>query len=99
MDKPDLVIFDMAGTTILDTGQVPEAFRIVLAHHGINVTAEDLRNVRGASKRWAARKFVERESPGDEAAVVRRTEQIFEAFREHLSRKYREDGVELIPGT
>ena len=30
MDNIDLVVFDMAGTTILDTGQVPEAFQKVL---------------------------------------------------------------------
>jgi phosphonatase-like hydrolase len=99
MDNIDLVVFDMAGTTILDTGQVPEAFQKVLGDEGIPVTAADLRGIRGASKRWAARKFVERQFPGPEAEVARRTEQIFEAFREHLSERYKREGVQLISGT
>ena len=95
----DLVVFDMAGTTILDTGQVPEAFQKVLGDHGITVTAEDLRSVRGASKRWATRRFVERQFPGAEAEIAGRTERIFQAFREYLSGRYKQEGVQLIPGT
>ena len=53
-----LVVFDMAGTTIEDTGQVPEAFTTVLARHGIAITDDALGAVRGASKRAAIRHFV-----------------------------------------
>ena len=40
-----LVIFDMAGTTIEDSGQVPEAFTMVLRKHGIEITDDALRAV------------------------------------------------------
>src|SRR5512144_690643 len=99
LESIDLVVFDMAGTTILDTGQVPEAFQKVLGDEGIPVTAADLRGIRGASKRWATRKFVERQFPGDEAEIASRTQKVFEAFRKHLSDRYKREGVQLISGT
>lgn len=33
MNPPRLVIFDMAGTTVEDDGQVPAAFTVALAPH------------------------------------------------------------------
>ena len=52
----DLVVLDLAGTTVEDAGQVPEAFTLALRDHGIAVTAEEVRGVRGASKREAIRR-------------------------------------------
>jgi len=51
--RPELVCFDMAGTTVIDDGQVPQAFVAALAAHGIAIGEEDIRNVRGAAKRQA----------------------------------------------
>ena len=98
MKEIDLVTLDMAGTTILDAGQVPDAFRAVLQAHGIEVTDEALRSVRGASKREAIRCFVERHLPGDPTEIDRQTEGIFSAFREHLAKSYARGGVKPIPG-
>jgi phosphonatase-like hydrolase len=98
MKEIDLVIFDMAGTTVLDAGQVPDAFRTVLQAHGIEVTDEALRSVRGASKREAIHRFVERHFPGDPTETDRQTEDIFSAFRDHLSKSYTQGGVKPIPG-
>ena len=50
MESVALVVFDMAGTTIEDAGQVPEAFTTVLLGHGIAITADELNALRGASK-------------------------------------------------
>lgn len=58
MNPPRLVIFDMAGTTVEDDGQVPAAFTVALAAHGINVTPEQINRVRGASRRQAMLCFV-----------------------------------------
>jgi phosphonatase-like hydrolase len=98
MKEIDLAVFDMAGTTILDAGQVPDAFRTVLRAYGIEVTDENLRSVRGASKREAIRLFVERHFPGDPTEMDRQTEGIFSAFRDHLSKSYAQGGVKTIPG-
>ena len=99
MKEFDLVIFDMAGTTILDAGQVPDAFRTVLHAHGIEVTDEALRSVRGASKREAIHRFVERHFPGEPAEMDQRAARIFAAFREHLANSYAQGGVQPIPGS
>jgi phosphonatase-like hydrolase len=97
-DLINLVIFDLAGTTIMDAGQVPETFTSVLKVHGIEVTPEAIRGVRGASKRQAIRSFVERQFPGDETQVTTQTEQIFAEFCAELADRYMQDGVHPLPG-
>jgi phosphoglycolate phosphatase-like HAD superfamily hydrolase len=53
MRCPQLIIFDLAGTTVQDNGEVPESFSAALAQHGVQVTPEQLRKVRGSSKKQA----------------------------------------------
>lgn len=90
-----LVIFDMAGTTIEDSGQVPEAFTTVLRKHGIEITDDALRAVRGASKRDAIRHFVSKHhSSGVEAL----TDEIFSDFRDYLSQIFKTGGVKPVAG-
>ena len=87
-----LVCFDMAGTTVVDDGQVPRAFAAALAERGIAVDEDDVRDVRGASKRQAILDLLP-ESPGrDEKA-----REALASFREHLARLY-EGSVREIPG-
>jgi beta-phosphoglucomutase-like phosphatase (HAD superfamily) len=49
----ELVVFDVAGTTVCDDGQVPDAFRAALAEYGVTVGPDVIRGLRGASKREA----------------------------------------------
>jgi phosphonatase-like hydrolase len=97
MNDIDLVIFDLGGTTIEDAGQVPEAFSSVLGRHGIEVTAEAVRTVRGASKREAIRRFLERQSPGGDD-IASRTEHLFTEFRQCLAALYAASGIRTICG-
>lgn len=98
MEDIELVIFDLAGTTIEDRGEVPEAFTTVLAAHGISVTDESLRAVRGSSKREMIHRFLDQHSAGTHADLVSRTEQLFEEFRALLGRIFRDKGVRAVPG-
>jgi phosphonatase-like hydrolase len=93
MNGIKLVVFDMAGTTVKDTGQVAGAFSVALAEHGIEISAEQLSGVRGSSKRQAVRDLIP-EGPDR----TRRTEIVYASFREHLARKYETDGVEPTDG-
>lgn len=93
MHVPELVIFDLAGTTVEDAGQVPGAFADALAEHGVEVTREQLDGVRGASKRQAVLHFVPA-GPGQ----ARRAEAVYASFRAHLSRRYGSEGVRAVPG-
>jgi phosphonatase-like hydrolase len=90
-----LVVFDMAGTTIEDAGQVPEAFTTVLNRHGIAIDDDALRAVRGASKRDAIRHFVAgRHQTGVEAL----TDTIYTDFCNYLAQLFNAGGVKPIAG-
>lgn len=84
MVKIELVCFDLAGTTVVDDGQVPEAFKTALAEHGIAIGSDDIRNVRGAAKRQAILDLL---PPG--ADRERRAARALVTFRDHLARLYR----------
>jgi phosphonatase-like hydrolase len=93
VNELELVIFDLAGTTVEDRGEVPDAFTAALAEHGIAVTREQINGVRGASKRQAILHFIP-PGPGQE----RLAEEIYASFREKLTRRYSSEGVRAIPG-
>jgi phosphonatase-like hydrolase len=93
VDPPSLVVFDLAGTTVRDDGQVPAAFTLALAEQGIQATPAQIANVRGASKKEAIGKFI---PPGPEH--VRRVEEAYQAFQRDLSRRFHDGGVSPMPG-
>jgi phosphonatase-like hydrolase len=90
-----LVVFDMAGTTIEDSGQVPEAFTTVLGRHGITITDDALAAVRGASKRDAIRHFVAQHHRTD---VDAQTDKIYNDFRDYLAQLFNAGGVKPMAG-
>lgn len=47
----DLVVFDMAGTTLHASDEVLDAFRAAFAHFDIELSEEEIRGIRGKSKR------------------------------------------------
>lgn len=74
-----LVVFDLAGTTVHDGGEVAAAFTGALEDGGIAVGAAALTQVRGASKREAIRRFFPEGAAGDRSAAA-----AYAAFRERL---------------
>jgi phosphonatase-like hydrolase len=97
VNTPALVIFDMAGTTIEDRGQVPAAFEAALASHGLTITADQIGAVRGASKREAIRSLLRR-SGLDEAALHQHADRIYDEFRQRLATAYTQGGVTCVGG-
>jgi phosphonatase-like hydrolase len=93
MNELKLVVFDLAGTTVKDKGQVTAAFTAALAEHGIVVTTGQLSSVRGSSKRQAVLHFIP-EGPERE----RRAEAVYGSFRQHLSERYGTLGIEPVDG-
>src|ERR1017187_2126689 len=61
MITPQLVIFDLGGTTIRDRGEVPAAFAAALREAHIVVDPPELQQWRGASKREVLRQLVSRQ--------------------------------------
>ena len=88
-----LVVFDLAGTTIKDSHHVASAFVAALAEQDIRVSEDDVAAVRGASKREAIARFI---PEGPDRA--RRAGAAYAAFRAHLGKAYRENGVQAIDG-
>jgi phosphonatase-like hydrolase len=89
----ELVVLDLAGTTVHDSGEVPAAFAASLAADGLELAPDQLVRLRGASKRQAMSELVP-DGPGREA----RAEQIYADFRERLRRLYAERGVRAVAG-
>jgi phosphonatase-like hydrolase len=101
MSMPALVIFDMAGTTIDDRGEVPAAFAATLADHGIAVSPDEITRVRGASKRQAIHHLLRQSSTqaaGDEASARSRADRVYAAFRRNLANVYTTGGARAMPG-
>ncbi len=94
----ELVIFDLGGTTMEDKGQVPDAFSTVLQSHGIEITDESLRTVRGASKREVIRRFVESNRSGSEAQIRAESDEIFDEFRARLADNLTKGSISAVPG-
>jgi phosphonatase-like hydrolase len=92
-ERPELVVLDLAGTTVRDRGEVPATFTAVLAAEGIALPPDGLAAVRGASKREVVRALL---PPGPECDA--RAERVFATFRERLAARYRDEGVEPVAG-
>jgi len=92
MRRIELVIFDMAGTTVRDDNQVPEAFTAALAEHGLSVTPGQIHQLRGASKRQAIAALL---PPGTD--LTARTGAVYETFRTQLARRF-EGTAREVPG-
>ena len=92
-DELKLVVFDLAGTTVKDRGQVTDAFTAALREHDIRVTPEQLSSVRGSSKRQAVLSFIP-EVPERES----RAELVYTSFRKHLTARYASEGIEPVDG-
>lgn len=94
----DLVVFDVAGTTIRDGGQVAEAFERTLAAQGIAMDPEELRPWRGASKRRALQHFLEKDKEGAGPPAPERLDRVYAKFCEQLKMQFERRGVQPIPG-
>lgn len=94
VSTPALVVFDLSGTTVEDRGQVPAAFAAAFERAGLRLSAEDLRAVRGTTKREAILNLVS--STHDRVA---RAARVYGAFREELHARYAADGIQPIAGT
>lgn len=93
MVELDLVVFDIAGTVVEDDGQVPDAFTAALAQHGFKVTPEQIRNVRGSSKRQALLDLI---PPGTRQVQI--AAEVYATFKNYLAQQYAAKGVRAIPG-
>jgi phosphonatase-like hydrolase len=93
-----LVVFDIAGTTIEDHGEVLSSFRIALKMNGISAPENELREWKGASKREVIRHFVERQTGPHALAANQTIDKVYGDFRKMLEGHYQNNGVMPIRG-
>jgi phosphonatase-like hydrolase len=92
MEPLEVVVFDMAGTTVEDGGEVPAAFAAALAEQGVTVTAAQMNAVRGASKRQAVLELTPEGPDRAERAAA-----TYAAFKKQLAQRFAA-GVKPIAG-
>jgi phosphonatase-like hydrolase len=94
----ELVVFDMAGTTVSEGGAVYRALRDTLAANGLVVTDEAIHQVKGTDKREALRTLIEQSALSD--SLLPGLDAIHEDFVERMLAFYRTDpSVSEMPGT
>ncbi len=94
----ELVVFDMAGTTVSEGGAVYKALRDTLAANGLEVNADAINQVKGTDKREALRVLIEQSPMRDE--LLPGLKAIHEDFVERLLAFYRTDpAITEFPGT
>jgi phosphonatase-like hydrolase len=94
----DLVVFDMAGTTVNDEDSVNRCLRSSLAAAGLSVTAEAVNTVMGLPKPIAIASLIEKFSP-ENAALRDQVEAIHDDFVSRSLEFFRTDpSVYEVPG-
>lgn len=91
-----LVVFDLAGTTVQATDQVPAAFAEAFRTVGIALTADEISAIRGKAKREAIGTLLSRYGAGGVDPEL--TEQVYTAFQRIVTDRYTQGGVRPIDG-
>jgi phosphonatase-like hydrolase len=81
-----LVVLDVGGTIVEDRGDIPAVLGSAFAKRGITVTAAEINQLRGASKREIVRHFVELHSKTSDKELI---EGIYEDFSTRIIEAYR----------
>jgi phosphonatase-like hydrolase len=99
MAKFELVVFDMAGTTVLDNGNVADSFIAAFHDEGIQVERDEVKKVMGWRKKDAIRILLEKYHPQAFMNEDRLIDRIHDSFIEKMVAFYKSDpGIAPMPG-
>jgi phosphoglycolate phosphatase len=93
---PQLLVTDLAGTTMREDGADLAAYRLALSEHDIPFTEADLVARRGASKRAVFKELAGRDRPATEADEV--AGRALATFEDALRREYETGEVREVEG-
>jgi len=93
--RPDLVVLDLAGTTIADRGEVSAAFEAALQESGLAYEPGEVNAWRGASKREVVVRLLARQGEADPALADR----VYRLFRTRLLERLERAAPLSLPGT
>lgn len=94
MNRVDLVVFDMIGTTVQTSPRIPDAFTHAFATAGIALGASEIDSIRGKSKIAAIRGLLGEHGETGRGAA----DEIYAHFKAFLLDCYRHDPAVAIPG-
>ena len=94
---PELLVCDLAGTTVYDRGEVPAAFAAALTEAEVPFNPDEIVAWRGASKREVIGRLLARQG-GTEAASASRLPQVYDRFRTLLADRLGQAGSLSLPG-
>lgn len=93
-----LIVFDVGGTIIEDHGEVITAYCAALRANGMPVSAGELAQFKGASKRDVIRHFVERQWGTRDEGNEARSDKTYQDFRQEMEHAFSNGGVKPISG-
>lgn len=92
----ELVVFDMAGTTVADNGNVNDSFRNAFASEGILVNAADINKVMGYRKMEAVKTILAQYAPYLAGSMDETIHRIHDRFTEEMVSFY-SNNMDLKP--
>src|SRR5689334_2120187 len=98
MNNVQLVVFDMAGTTVRDKGNVGIAFMDAFKENGIEVPLSEVKKVMGFRKKDAIRMLLSRFKSASSVSSEAEIEKIHDAFIRNMVSFYETDpGISALP--
>lgn len=97
-ERYDLVVADMAGTTMRDGGEIEDCFIAAAKQHGIQADRPRVLSMMGWSKRLVFETLYADQTKGEAAKDSKIVDDAYATFRELLERHYREQPVEPTDG-
>lgn len=97
MQPIELVVFDMAGTTVTDHHEVERCFAEAATETGLSVSDERILAMQGLSKRYVF-ETLWKEQLGEGADVTSKVDVSYDAFRRILEDHYRTNGATPTEG-
>ena len=92
----DLIIFDLAGTTLQIGDLVPVAFHETFKEHGIQLDGNEIIGIRGLSKLKAIEMLLMKHLV---SSSKKRTDILYQNFMKLLEEKIKQEVVPVVPGS
>ncbi len=89
--KTEMVVFDLAGTTVKDNKDVHRVLKNALANFDVNITIDDANEVMGIPKPIAIEKLIQKKYHGNKSIISEWINEIHELFVKEMIYFYRTD--------
>jgi len=100
MKKIEMVVFDMAGTTVVDKNEVESCFLEAVNQTGLQTTNDEINSMMGWSKLTVFQTLWNRQLSGaSEKEIAKRVDDSYAIFREILEAHYLKSEILPTPGS